>query len=124
MRALRGLPPDALGELGNRDRSRVTVAMLPYGDRRALGLPVADHQHVGHLAQLGVADLAPDGLGAIVDLGAYAGLAQLIAHARGDLVVAVAGPLHQGLSPAPPPPDVAPRLVPRDGARTISCNPH
>src|SRR3712207_7707536 len=46
------------------------------GDCAALRLRVADHEHVGRLAQLGVTDLALDRLGAVVDLGADAGVAQ------------------------------------------------
>src|SRR5947207_10474306 len=41
MRALHRLLAHALGELGDRHRPRVTVAMLAHGDGRALGLPVA-----------------------------------------------------------------------------------
>src|SRR4051794_41894957 len=106
MRALLRLAPDTLGELGDRDRARVPVAVLAHGDRAALGLAIADDQHVGHLAHFAVADLAPDRLRAIVELGAHAGLAQLVAHARRRLVVAVRARPHQppGPRPAPPPP--------------------
>src|SRR4051812_15784997 len=72
-RAFSCLARDALAELRDRHRARVAVAVLAHGDRARLGLPVADDQHVGHLAQLRVADLAPHGLGAVVDLAAHAG---------------------------------------------------
>ena len=41
-----------------------------------LRLAVADDQHVGHLHELGVADLATDRLAAVVDLRAQAGVAE------------------------------------------------
>src|SRR4051812_3839931 len=72
LRALARLARDALGELGDRHRPRVAVAMLAHGDRARLRLAVADDEHVGHLAHLRVADLAPHRLGAVVDLGAHA----------------------------------------------------
>src|SRR3954468_5292542 len=71
-RAFSRLSRDALGELRDRHRPGVAMAMLPHGHRARLGLAVADHEHVGHLARLRVADLAPDRLGAPVDLGAHA----------------------------------------------------
>src|SRR5687768_6572956 len=59
----------ALGELLDGHRSGVTLAVLADAHRAALGLPVAHDEHVRNLAQLGVADLAPDRLGALVQLG-------------------------------------------------------
>ncbi len=59
-------------------------------ETRALGrLALADDEHVGDLAQLGVADLAPDRLGAVVELAAQAGRRQRSRTARGRLVLAV-----------------------------------
>src|SRR4051794_36167795 len=58
LRALPRLGGHPLGELGDRHRPRVAAAVLAHGDRPGLRLAVADDEHVGHLAQLGVADLA------------------------------------------------------------------
>src|SRR3954452_17240830 len=96
-RAFARLTGDAVGELRDRHRAGVAVAVLTHGHRRGLGLAVADDQHVGHLAQLAVADLAPDRLRAVVDLGADAGRDQPVAHLRGRLVVAVGDRQHERL---------------------------
>ena len=74
------LRPQALGEVGDRHAALVALAVAAHGDRALLGLAVADDEHVRDLLQLGLADLAPDGLRAVVELGAQAGLAQ----PRGD----------------------------------------
>ena len=62
--------PQARDELVDRHAAVVALAVAAHRDRARLGLAVADDEHVGDLAQLGLADLAPDGLGAVVDLGA------------------------------------------------------
>ena len=67
-----------LGRLGRQardglvERHRPEVALAVAAQRHGalLGLAVADDEHVGHLAQLRLADLAPDRLGAVVELGA------------------------------------------------------
>ena len=59
-----------------RERPHVALAVTAHGDGPVLGLAVADDEHVGDLAQLGLADLAPDRLGALVDLGAQPAAAQ------------------------------------------------
>ena len=43
--------------------------MLAHADLACLLLAVADDEHERDLAQLGIADLAPDRLGAVVELG-------------------------------------------------------
>ena len=92
---------DGLGPL-------IALVPCPDGDRALLGLAVADDEHVGHLAQLGLADLAPDGLRALVELGPQARCVQLGEHLAPGLHVAVAigrtaawtGVSHSGNSPA------------------------
>src|SRR4051812_7256553 len=51
-------------------RALVAFLVPPDGRRPALRLAIADHEHVRDLAQLGLADLAPDRLRALVDLDA------------------------------------------------------
>src|SRR5215831_15294240 len=53
-------------------------------------LAVPNHEHVGDLSQLGLANLAPDRLTAIVELDAGAVLAQLIRD-RGPVLVEAVG---------------------------------
>src|SRR5215204_1269001 len=61
------------------DAQGTEVAFAVTAERRGsrVGLAVTDHQHVRDLGQLGVADLAPDRLAAVVDAGAQAGVAEL-----------------------------------------------
>ena len=56
-------------------RGRPARASAPTPSRRLLAL--ADDEHVRHLGELGVADLAPDRLGALVDSHPDAALAEL-----------------------------------------------
>src|SRR4051812_11437007 len=83
LRARARLSHHAVGELGDRHRPRVAVSVLAHGDRARLRLAVADDEHVGPLAQLRVADLAPPRLGALVALGAHARRDELGAHPLG-----------------------------------------
>src|SRR4051794_40876365 len=62
----------SLRELGTHlfqgKRALIALAVPPDRHRVGLHLAVADHEHVRDLPQLGLADLAPDRLGALVDL--------------------------------------------------------
>src|SRR6478752_3926215 len=62
-----------LAQLVQADGALVALAVPAQRHRAALGLAVADHEHVRDLAQLRLADLAPDRLRAVVDLDAEAG---------------------------------------------------
>ena len=90
-------------------RRTATVALLR--------LAVADDEHVGDLAQLGLADLAPDRLGAVVELGAQAGRAQRVATtSRAAVVVAVGDRQHDRLDRREPERELA-RVVLDAGCR-------
>src|SRR5689334_8316084 len=88
-RAFSRLPCDPLRELRDGHGPGVPLAMFANGDRARLGLAIPDDEHVGHLLELGVADLAPHRLGASVDLRAHGRRRQLADNALGRLVVAV-----------------------------------
>src|SRR5205085_1909044 len=77
VRATFDLLAQALDELADRRGSQVAPAVLAHGDLPALLFLIADDQHVGNLAQLGVAELASDRLGALVDLGPGARVSEL-----------------------------------------------
>src|SRR4051794_19646325 len=53
-------------------RAEVAFLVAAQGDRAALGLAVSHHEHVGDLAQLRLADLAPDRLRPLVNVDAEA----------------------------------------------------
>src|SRR5919106_799330 len=85
------------GQAGRIDRPQVALRVRAHRDR-ALGLlALADHEHEWDLGQLGVADLAPDRLRALVDADANTGLAEplrervRVAEALGHLEVELAG---------------------------------
>ena len=48
--------------------AQVTPVAVAHGDGARLGLPVPDDQHVGHLGQLGLADLGLEALVAGIQL--------------------------------------------------------
>src|SRR5712692_2442018 len=66
------------------DRARALIAALarPHRHRAFGALAVADHQHVGHLLQLGLPDLISDLFLALVQIGPQARLLQLVADRR------------------------------------------
>src|SRR5690349_6268491 len=66
---LGGLREQPLDCLVERHGALVALAMATQRDGPLLGLAVPDHEHVRDLLQLGLADLAADRLGAVVDLG-------------------------------------------------------
>src|SRR5215210_4941524 len=82
----RGLGRELRRGLVERERAAVALPVAAQRDRALLRLAVANHEHVRHLAQLGLADLAPDRLRAGIDLDSQAGLPQ-----RGGGLTGVAG---------------------------------
>src|SRR5919109_4096076 len=50
--------------------AEIALAVAPQRGRVRFGLAIADHEHVRDLGELGVADLAPDRLAALVRAGA------------------------------------------------------
>src|SRR5687767_4503306 len=83
------LTPDSLDRGVKRHQAEIALAMTAHGDARLVQFLVAHDQHVRHLGELRLADLAADRLRALVQRGAYARAAQLAVHARGVLVVAI-----------------------------------
>ena len=73
----RALGRDPGGELGDRHRAELALLVGADGDRAGLLLAVADDEHVGVAAELGVADLLPDRLRALVDRDPDPRLAEL-----------------------------------------------
>src|SRR5215208_4146468 len=79
----------ALDQRVEADRAEVTVAVVAYGDGLRIDFLVAHHQHVGGLGEFRVADLAPHGLGAVVDAGPQPAAAQPYSDFGRALVVPV-----------------------------------
>src|SRR5207249_6368579 len=75
-----GTTSDLGHELGedavHRHRAEVLAGAATQARRAVLGFALSDHQHVGHLPELGVADAIAELLVAVVQLGAHARGAQ------------------------------------------------
>src|SRR5204862_8039503 len=74
--ALGGLGGEPDHRLVQRQRPEVALLVAAQRHRAVLRLAVADDEHVGHLAQLGLADLAADRLRAVVEVRAQPGGAE------------------------------------------------
>src|SRR5439155_20447573 len=89
--------PQALAKLLQRLATDVSAAVLAHRHGALALLPLADHEHVGDLAQLGIADLARDRLAAVVELDAGPLRAQPPEHRRAVVVEAIGHRQHDRL---------------------------
>src|SRR5207248_2635831 len=78
-------------------RTLIPGVVLAERHLTVLHLAIARDQHVGDLAQFGLADLAAYRLGALVELDAHASLAEPLAHRRRVLQVSVGDRQHDRL---------------------------
>ena len=84
-----------------RHGAEILAGARAQADRALLGLALADDEHVGHLAHLGVADAVAELLVAVVELGADARRAQPLVHRARVVDVLLADRQHARLHRAP-----------------------